>query len=467
MKRYAILLLVCLRFPVAQGAPVVFSKESEVRISERTKFKISAGWSFDERASRLVSPEGDISGYLLERPYEKDLEALSTRVWKEIDPKFSRKIVQKSSPPPKDGWDEVHTFVYETTRREEKIIFTEIRVFKDRAYLLLLDSSIQGFEKREAQLGIISETFRPSDLRPEDLSGNRMKEFSEEHAKALDAFITQAMKDLNIPGAAVAVVQGQKVVYRGGFGVKKLGGSDKVSSQTLFMIGSVTKPLTTLMLAKLVEAGKISWETPIQKVLPAFTLADKDKAAKFLMKHAACACTGMPRADNALLFGPVESLELSLRQLALMKPTTGLGETFQYSNQLVSVGGMAGAEAYGQGGDSFQRYERAMQDLVFDPLGMKDTRVRPRKNSQRRGLYILSAARNETDARRQSLGDCCVRTGSFYFQRARYSDDFSWRQYHGFRCGHGFSAGTEAGCGCPEQCGWCPCLPARSAAEAF
>jgi CubicO group peptidase (beta-lactamase class C family) len=67
--------------------------------------------------------------------------------------------------------------------------------------------------------------------------------------------------------------------------------------KTLFMIGSTTKPLTMLMLAKLVgnDLGN-----SLQKVLPDFTLADQEAAAKFLLKHSAYACTGIPRRDFEL-----------------------------------------------------------------------------------------------------------------------------------------------------------------------
>jgi len=133
------------------------------------------------------------------------------------------------------------------------------------------------------------------------------------------------------------------------------------------------------MLSKLVEQGKLTWDTPIKTALPAFELADKDITAKFLIKHAACACTGMPRRDMEFVFGSKsDSIDDALNQLHSMKPTTGFGETFQYSNHLVAVGGLAGANTYGKGTDLFSKYENAMNDLVFAPLGMVATRVKPK-----------------------------------------------------------------------------------------
>lgn len=56
-----------------------------------------------------------------------------------------------------------------------------------------------------------------------------------------------------------------------------------------------------------------------------------------------------------------------------MKPTTGLGETFQYSNALVSAGGYAAAHSTQPKGPLETAYSAAMERLVFRPLGMRNT----------------------------------------------------------------------------------------------
>ena len=54
-----------------------------------------------------------------------------------------------------------------------------------------------------------------------------------------------------MPGVSVGLVQDGKVVFADGFGVRELGRKDEPDADTLFMIASNTKALTTLMLAKL------------------------------------------------------------------------------------------------------------------------------------------------------------------------------------------------------------------------
>jgi CubicO group peptidase (beta-lactamase class C family) len=139
------------------------------------------------------------------------------------------------------------------------------------------------------------------------------------------------------------------------------------------MIGSVGKSLTTLMIARLVERGRLGWDTPVVDVLPSFGLGDEATTKATTMRHTACACTGMPRQDLEFLFEGAMTPEARLATMKAMKPTTAFGETFQYSNLMVSAGGFAAAHAYAPRLGLGPAYDRAMQELVFAPFGMKAT----------------------------------------------------------------------------------------------
>jgi hypothetical protein len=311
---------------IATPSPKKYEKETVIEFSSTSKFKISAGWSFDDSTKKLTSPEGDLFVYLVETKAEIDLEKQSLTEWRKIKPDFSFSVLQKVSPPAKDGWDKTMQVIYEVPAKENRTVLTAIKVFKGTAYILLLDSSNAGLSKRASQLQIVGDTWHPADLQKEDLSKNKLKKFTDQSKKEMDSFILQAMKELDIPGASVAIVQDGKEIYRKGFGIKKLGSNEKVTPQTLFMIGSTTKPLTTLMLSSLVEKQKIKWDTPIKTALPSFELHDPKVTSQFLIEHTACACTGMPRRDMEFVFGSLsKSAEDTMNQLHTMKPTTGFG----------------------------------------------------------------------------------------------------------------------------------------------
>src|SRR5262249_19036730 len=150
---------------------------------------------------------------------------------------------------------------------------------------------------------------------------------------ALTKFVEDAEQVTGVPGVAFGLIQHGKVIYTGGVGVRQLGKPARVDGKTKFMIASNTKALTTLMLGKLVDAKKLTWDTAAASLLPSFKLGDADTTSKVQVKHLICACTGMPRQDLEWLFQfggmtPAKAMEA----LGGMQPTSKFGELYQYSN---------------------------------------------------------------------------------------------------------------------------------------
>ncbi|MCP6324359.1 beta-lactamase family protein, partial [Klebsiella pneumoniae] len=74
----------------------------------------------------------------------------------------------------------------------------------------------------------------------------------------------------------MAIVQGQEVVYSKGFGVtNKEEGGIPVTANTLFRIGSLSKPLTATAIMVLVDRGILNLDIPIKEYVPFFTLKDQ------------------------------------------------------------------------------------------------------------------------------------------------------------------------------------------------
>jgi CubicO group peptidase (beta-lactamase class C family) len=182
------------------------------------------------------------------------------------------------------------------------------------------------------------------------------------------------MQELGIPGVSIALVDGGKVVYEGGFGVRELGKPERVDENTLFMAASNTKGITTLLLSELVDEKKLRWDEPVTEAYPSFKLGDADTTKKVLVKNLICACTGLPRQDLEWLFEfknatPASSLAL----LGTMQPTSKFGEVFQYSNLMAAAAGYVGAHLIYPNLELGVAYDKAMQEKIFDPLGMKST----------------------------------------------------------------------------------------------
>jgi CubicO group peptidase (beta-lactamase class C family) len=190
----------------------------------------------------------------------------------------------------------------------------------------------------------------------------------------LKEFVEMSMKELGIPGVGLALLDGGKVVYQGGLGVRELGKPEPVDENTLFMAASNTKGMTTLLLAELVDEKKLKWDEPVIDVYPGFKLGNADTTKKVLVKNLICACTGLPRQDLEWLFEfknatPASSLAL----LGTMQPTSKFGEVFQYSNLMATAAGYIGAHLVHPELELGAAYDDAMQNKIFDPLGMKST----------------------------------------------------------------------------------------------
>lgn len=339
---------------------------------------LPGGWTAVNQSDPLtvVGPESDLTLSFVASLFATDAEEMLRLAWRRVKPDFDLPVRQKVEMPTADGWDKVVQAIYSTLESESRVVIAIARLLGGRAYVTLIDGTKAGFSRRMAQFAELNDAWKPAGLKEPSVAGVSPKTFGEDERKAMSSFVGWAMRQIGIPGVAIAVVQDGRTVYAEGFAVTRAGGSDAVTPQTRFMIGSSTKPLTTLMMARLVDMGRFTWTTPVTEVLPGFALADPEVTQKIEMRHTVCACTGMPRRDLDLIFRfRGVRPEDRMAEMRLMRPTTGFGETFQYSNYLVAAGGYASAHGYAPDLTLGDAYERSMQNLVFEPLGMGQSSV--------------------------------------------------------------------------------------------
>ena len=228
--------------------------------------------------------------------------------------------------------------------------------------------------KRGAKINLLISSLLQSGYERETFAGMTAHRLDNERLAVLTTFVERGLEVSGVPGASVAIIQDGEVVFSGGFGVRELGKPEKVDGDTLYMIASNSKGLTTLLLARLVDAGEIDWKDRVVDILPGFKLGDEETTGRVLVEHLVCACTGLPRQDMEwiLEFGaytPESVMEL----LGTMQPTSEFGEMFQYSNVLAAAGGYVAGHVVHPEHDLGTAYDMAMQDQVFDPLGMSAT----------------------------------------------------------------------------------------------
>lgn len=236
----------------------------------------------------------------------------------------------------------------------------------------------RDFVGRALATGALGADAFATELRPSqqqyNLAGRPAARLDAARLDALIEFVRTSAEALGVPGVALGVAQGNETLFSGGFGVRQIGSSDPVDADTLFLIASNTKPLTSLMLAKLVEEGRIGWRSTVADLLPAFALADPAVTRQVEVRHLLCACTGLPYRNIDWEFAnPGADASLALEVLPRMNLTSAFGETYSYTNPIASAGGLLGGHLAFPGIEPGIAYDNAMQTRVFDPLGMTRT----------------------------------------------------------------------------------------------
>jgi CubicO group peptidase (beta-lactamase class C family) len=333
------------------------------------------GWSVVDRGavSILTPPEGD-SHVALASVEGAHAQAAAAVAWKLYRPEMTRPIRLSTPRAPREGWEERQVLEYETSPNE-RVVITAVVLRKGSAWtVVMLDFTEPTFEKRAAPRNLLVASLRPQGYARESFAGKKANLLDPERIETLKAFVRSAMDQLGVPGVGLAFIDGGKVVWEGGLGVKELGKPQPVDAHTLFIAASNTKGMTTLLLSRLVDQHRIRWDEPVIEAYPPFKLADPEITRQVLIKHLICACTGLPRQDMEWLFeGGKARPSSTFDLLATIKPTSKFGEVFQYSNLLASAAGYVGAHLYAPKLEVGRAYDKAMQDLVFTPLGMTET----------------------------------------------------------------------------------------------
>lgn len=196
-----------------------------------------------------------------------------------------------------------------------------------------------------------------------------------EQTAELDAYLGEALGRYRVPGAAIAIVRGGNVVYERGFGVRSVESAQPVTPETLFAVGSLTKSMTSLMVATLADDHKIDWDTRATDILPSFALSDPASTPQIRVRDLLNGTSGVPRYDSPLFirtFSPTELIDLVSGIPTVAPP----GKSFGYSSAMVAIGGYVAARAGEEptgGSDMRSGYERLMQERVFSPIGMAST----------------------------------------------------------------------------------------------
>ena len=204
-----------------------------------------------------------------------------------------------------------------------------------------------------------------------------MKVSADKRAK-METAIATFIAASKVPGLSVAVVQDGEVVWSAGFGMADLENSVPATSQTLYRVGSISKPFTATAATALWEQGKLNLDSPVQSYCPAFPQKQWPMTTRQLLGHLGgiryykvpeypyTESQSDPEVGNTRHFE--NGIEGGMRFFASDPLVAQPGTHFNYSTQGYTLVGCAIE------GASAEKYADSVRKSVLVPAGMLETR---------------------------------------------------------------------------------------------
>jgi len=193
-----------------------------------------------------------------------------------------------------------------------------------------------------------------------------------------------------VPGAVTAVVSKDRVLHLEATGLADLATKRPMTTDTLFWIASMTKPVTGVAILMLQDEGKLKVTDPVAKYLPAFAnlKTPSGKPADITITQILTHTSGLGEADAA---GAREARTLAdLEKLWLAAPMQyEPGTQWKYTQSGINAASRIVEVISGQSFDVF------VQQRIFDPLGMTNTTFYPTE-AQRARLVTAYTKNKET-----------------------------------------------------------------------
>ena len=184
--------------------------------------------------------------------------------------------------------------------------------------------------------------------------------------------IPELMAEQNVPGLAVALVDGDRVLWTQGFGHLDGDGSAPVTPDTIFSVQSMSKAFTATAVMRAVQAGRLDLDAPITTYLPDFTVhsafeehPERKITLRMLLSHTAGFTHEAPVGNN--IDGDAGDFDAHVRSISDTWLRFPVGTGYAYSNLGIDLAGYILEKTYGE------PFAAVMRDLLLEPLGMGES----------------------------------------------------------------------------------------------
>jgi len=204
-----------------------------------------------------------------------------------------------------------------------------------------------------------------SDSTSERVSSERLQAAIKKVAELAES----TLRSTGVPGIGIVIVDKERVLYKQGFGVRAAGKSEPIDADTVFQVASMSKPITSSVLATLVGQGKIGWDDRVIDHDRGFRMYDPYVTRELRLRDLLCHRSGLPDHSGDLLEDLGFDRAKILHQLRYQPPASSFRSQFAYTN----FGFSEAAYAVCAEGESWADLAERM---LFEPAGMKATSYR-------------------------------------------------------------------------------------------
>jgi CubicO group peptidase (beta-lactamase class C family) len=186
----------------------------------------------------------------------------------------------------------------------------------------------------------------------------------------LEKLARHAIDSSAVPGISIAIVYRDEVVYLQGFGQRESGKPERVDADTVFQIASLSKPVSSTVVAALVSEGIVDWGSRISDLDPSFALKDAYPTQQVTVRDLFNHRSGLPGNAGDDLEDIGFDRATVMYRLRLVPPSSSFRAGYAYSNAGITAGALAAVKPTGKS------WEDVAQEKLYGPLGMASTSSR-------------------------------------------------------------------------------------------
>jgi beta-lactamase class C len=198
--------------------------------------------------------------------------------------------------------------------------------------------------------------------------------------RQFDEEFRNKLQNARVPGGAYAIVQGDRIVKLGHYGVRVVGERATVNPDTVFRLASVSKTFAGVSLVQAQQASQLQLQQPLSTYVPEMVLRTPELTKSLTLEQVVSHSSGFWAHAFEDLIEANQTPAQIMPRLRELSPVCPLGRCYSYQNVFFGLLGNALERATGQ------PYDQLLQQRLFRPLGMQSASV---------GLAPLLASRNK------------------------------------------------------------------------